>query len=434
MAKSKITGIQLIHRVSNADGRILLCGSRERRPLTHLRGARHKRHLRQIDRIQAANTIPFVTSYRRDFGVDTLDLISHEPEALPIPGDGVRQSTIGLEIRRRAERCPDHAAMVSSNFAPVSYRKLQCLIDQVRAGFRQNGLNRNARIAIAIANGPHAALSIVAVACSAVSIPLDPRQTPREIEIRFAALRPDALLLMKGSDTAARQVAEHKGLTIIEATPSEEKILDFRIIMPQLISASAADEPDEPDSTAPAFILQTSGTAAEPKLIPFSHSNMLAAVARVQDWFNLTPRDRCLSVSPLFYSHGLKVTLFTPLLSGGTVVFPTDASKFDYSEWFKSLKPTWYSAGPTLHRLILDQTQFTANAASRHSLRFVLSGGAPLPQNVLEGLQRTFGVPVVEHYGSSEAAQISANLPHPGRIKGWHMRHSTDGHNSRRWR
>ena len=50
-------------------------------------------------------------------------------------------------------------------------------------------------------------------------------------------------------------------------------------------------------------------------------------------------------------------------------------------------------------------------------MRFVLSGGAPLPQTVLEGLQRTLGIPVVEHYGSSEAAQISANLPSPGRSK-----------------
>ena len=132
--------------------------------------------------------------------MDNLDLISREPEALPIPGDGFRQSTIGLEIRRHAERWPDHAAVMSSNFAPVSYRKLQFLVDQVRADLRQNGLNRSARIAIAITNGPHAALVIVAVACSAVSIPLDPRQTPREIEMRFAALRPDALLLMKGSD------------------------------------------------------------------------------------------------------------------------------------------------------------------------------------------------------------------------------------------
>ncbi len=36
---------------------------------------------------------------------------------------------------------------------------------------------------------------------------------------------------------------------------------------------------------------------------------------------------------------------------------------------------------------------------------------------MLEGLTNTLGVPVVEHYGSSEAAQISANLPPPGPFK-----------------
>ena len=69
-------------------------------------------------------------------------------------------------------------------------------------------------------------------------------------------------------------------------------------------------------------------------MIPFSHRNMLAAAARLQAWFKLTPQDRCLSASPLHYSHGLKVTLFTPLLTGGTVAFPTDPSRFDYAEWF----------------------------------------------------------------------------------------------------
>ena len=141
---------------------------------------------------------------------------------------------------------------------------------------------------------------------------------------------------------------------------------------------------------------------------------MVAAAARLQAWFNLTPKDRCLSVSPPFYSHGLKVTIFTPLLTGGTIVFPNDAGKFDYDEWFSALKPSWYSAGPTLHRLIYDQIQFIAGASAGHSLRFVLSGGAPLPQNVLLGLKKLLSTSVIEHYGSSEAAQIAVNLPDPG--------------------
>ena len=111
------------------------------------------------------------------------------------------------------------------------------------------------------------------------------------------------------------------------------------------------------------------------------------------------------------------MTVFTPLLAGGTVAFPIDASKFDYSEWFGSLNPTWYSAGPTLHRLVLDQIKSKAAAKTNHSLRFVVSGGAPLPRDTLDGLQHSLGVPVVEQYGTSEAAVVASNSPRAGRYK-----------------
>ena len=174
----------------------------------------------------------------------------------------------------------------------------------------------------------------------------------------------------------------------------------------------ASAEPDEPDAEAPAFILQTSGTTAKPKLIPTSHRNMLASAARVQGWFDLTTQDRCLCVSPVFYAHGLHVMIFTPLLTGGSIVFPSDPSRFDFAEWFDALEPTWYSAGPTLHRLVFDNTG-SANDG-KHSLRFVLSGGAPLTADLIEGLQKKLGVPVVEHYGSSEGMQICSNQLRPG--------------------
>ena len=174
---------------------------------------------------------------------------------------------------------------------------------------------------------------------------------------------------------------------------------------------------EEPDAAAIAFILQTSGTTAEPKLIPFSHGNMLAVAARVQSWFGLTPADRCLSVSPVCYSHGLKVTVFTPLITGGSVAFPRSPSSLDVDEWLGALRPTWYSAGPTLHRFMLDKTKPISNVRSTHGLRFVASGGMPLARGVREGLAEVLGVPVLEHYGSSEAAQTSSNLPPPGPYK-----------------
>ena len=326
-------------------------------------------------------------------------------------------STIGVEIRRFSELRPEHAAVVASGFSSLSYRELQCLIEDVHAALRSAGLGQNARIAVAMRSGPHAALAIVALACSAVSIPLNPRQTLSEIETCFAALRPDAVLVVKGVDSAARRAAERRGIAIIDTMLSRGGPPTIAIAAARAGVSPTLETSDQQNADAPAFILQTSGTAAELKLIPFSHNNMLAAAARVQAWFNLTPEDRCLSVSPIFYSHGLKVTCFTPLLTGGTVAFPTDASKFDYAEWFSLLKPTWYSGGPTIHRLVFDHVRSRADAKTGHSLRFVLSGGAPLPGNILEGLQHALGVPVVEHYGSTEAAQICSNLLPPGRCK-----------------
>jgi acyl-CoA synthetase (AMP-forming)/AMP-acid ligase II/thioesterase domain-containing protein len=322
--------------------------------------------------------------------------------------------SLGRKIKGISEIRPDHAAVVFSGAAPLSYSDLNRIIDQFRADLRGAGFGRSARIAVALANGPSAALAIVAVSSSAVAVPINPKQTLPEIAACFDVLSPDAVLLLQGADSAARRVAERRGLTIIEAIPASGNTLGLRIDPPRIGAPAPFDDP-EPD--APAFILQSSGTSAEPKSIPFSHRNMLAAAARLEAWFELTPEDRCLSVSPPYYSHGLKVTVFTPLLTGGTAVFPTNPSRFEISEWFGALKPTWYSAGPTLHRLILDVAKSSPDAKSSHGLRFALSGGAPLPREVHEGLQVALGVPVVEHYGSSEAAQIATNRPSPGASK-----------------
>ena len=191
----------------------------------------------------------------------------------------------------------------------------------------------------------------------------------------------------------------------------------MKIETSQTNTTAAVNETEKPDSDSVAFILQTSGTTSEPKLIPTRHRNMLAAAARVKTWFDLSPQDRCLSVSPVFYAHGLHVTVFASLLSGGTSAFPSDASKFDFIEWFGALKPTWYSSAPTLHRLVFDHAKSVADIGNKHSLRFILAGGAPLPSDLQDGLKKIFGVPVVEHYGSSEGMQICANQLPPGLSK-----------------
>jgi len=331
-------------------------------------------------------------------------------QSLDIDARGEKDLTLGDAIRRNAHARPHHPAILSSRAAPLTYAALQGQLDEIRAQLRHAGFDHRAQLGVLLPNSPETVLCIVAVACSAVAVPLDPRLTSAELDQRFEILRLDAILVRRGSTSEGRKVAEHHGIPIIEVIPSDNGELRLRLSTPAPgFTASTA----EPELDAPAFILQTSGTTAQPKLIPFSHRNMLAAAARLQAWFNLTPDDRCLNVSPPYYSHGLKVTVFTPLLTGGSIAIPANAAAVDLSEWFDVLRPTWYSASPSLHRAVLDKAKPHEDALTTHTLRFMVSGGAPLPPEVREGLQDSFGVPVLEHYGSSEAAQIAANLPSP---------------------
>ena len=168
---------------------------------------------------------------------------------------------------------------------------------------------------------------------------------------------------------------------------------------------------------APAFILHTSGTSADPNFVPFSHRNMLAVIERLQTWYELTPQDRCLNVSPVYYSHALTTTLLPPLMTGGSVAFPANPTNVDLSEWFSDLRPTWYSAGPTLHLSVLEKAEARSDALTMHSLRFISTAGAPITTDVLQRMQAVLGVPVLEHYGSSETAQVASNRPPPGPSK-----------------
>ena len=323
-------------------------------------------------------------------------------------------ATIGAAILRQAESHPDSPAVVATGFEPLSYRDLRDYVAGTAGRLHASGLDRSARVAVALPSGADGALAIVAAVCAAVAVPIDTQLTAPEIDGRLALLRPRAVIVPADGPSAARDVGIGRGLAVIEANRIGSGKLGLNLSVPKVGPAATAEEPD---AAAIAFILQTSGTTASPKLIPFSHANMLAAAARVQSWFDLTPADRCLSVSPLCYSHGLKVTVFTPLITGGGVAFPVSPSSLDVDEWLGALRPTWYSAGPTLHRFMLDKTKPLRNVRSIHNLRFVVSGGAPLTREVREGLFAALGVPVLEHYGSSEAAQISANLPPPGPSK-----------------
>ena len=328
---------------------------------------------------------------------------------MPAPATAsIAPVTLHAALTRIAQASPDRAAVLSTRFAPLDHRGLQQMIERTHRQLRLAGFGRDARIGVLLPEAPQAAVAIIAIACSAVAVPLDPRLGQAELDQFLQQLPLDALLIGSDGDQQGRAAAERHGLMLISAEAAEDGSPALRLAMP-VAAQPAPDELPEPD--APAFILRSSGTTALPKLIPFTHRNMLTAARKWQRWFGLDAGDRCLCVSAPYYSHGLKVTILTPLLTGGSVAFPLSPAVVDLHEWFASLRPSWYSAGPALHLAILEAARAHPEGLSTQRLRFASSGGAPLGQEIIDSFERTLGFPLLEHYGSSEAAQIAANTP-----------------------
>lgn len=266
--------------------------------------------------------------------------------------------------------------------------------------------NLGLRVGICIKEPACAVVVGVSVACFATAIPLNPDLTVPEFKRQLCLLDLDLLICMHGDNNEVLwEAAASCGAAVFEATPKSPRMLSFNL---QLKLFPTTDRSPIKCRENFAFIIQTSGTTSLPKLVPYTHKNILAAADRVRSWYELDESDRCLSITPWYYCHGLTLTVMAPLLSGGTVVFPKSSKTIDVIEYFQTLTPTWYSAAPTMHMAIVDTLNQMTNPIS-NTLRFIVSGGAPLPEKTRKSLIASQGCPVLEHYGASEACQITSN-------------------------
>ena len=129
----------------------------------------------------------------------------------------------------------------------------------------------------------------------------------------------------------------------------------------------------------------------------------------------LTGEDVCLNIMPLFHIHGLIAATLASLRAGAQVSCSPGFNALKFFAWFDEVRPTWYTAVPTMHQAILARAERNREVLGRSRLRFIRSSSASLPAPVMLELEKTFGVPVIESYGMTEAAHQMASNPLPPR-------------------
>jgi acyl-CoA synthetase (AMP-forming)/AMP-acid ligase II len=246
-------------------------------------------------------------------------------------------------------------------------------------------------------------LAAMSVGCAA---PLNPKYREEEFRFYLDDLHASALLTLEGASPGAHAAAPEGTIPVI--VRSDGLTID---LVPPLSGESSTARLADDDH---ALVLHTSGTTSRPKIVPLRHRNLARSARNIASSLDLTAADRSLNVMPLFHIHGLMAGLLAPLSVGGSVVCTPGFDAFAFHRWVDELHPTYFSAVPTMHQMVLAR----APAPRSTTLHFVRSSSAALPKPVLEGLRELFGVPIIESYGMTEAShQVTSNPLPPGQSK-----------------
>jgi oxalate---CoA ligase len=309
---------------------------------------------------------------------------------------------------------PDAPAVVVPGGPRLTYRQLR---DEVRRGAEALaglGLRREQAVGMVYENGPEAIVLFLAVAAVGAAAPLNPAYTESEMRFYLEDVDAAALLVPPGKGATAR-AAKPEGALLVEAVLNPDGALEVevpgRTVTP--------DAPKPPSGDDVALMLHTSGTTGRPKRVPLRHRNLEASIGNITATYQLGPGDVSLCAMPLFHVHGLLASTLSTLATGGTVVVPAPFNPLAFWGVVRDHRPTWYSAVPTIHRMVLARAR-EERPAGTESLRFVRSCSSALPPELMAEIEHRVDAPVLEAYGMTEAChQIASNpLPPAGREPG----------------
>jgi len=134
----------------------------------------------------------------------------------------------------------------------------------------------------------------------------------------------------------------------------------------------------------------TSGTTGDSKFCSFTQDQVNNLARRIVQSYNITDKDRYVSIMPLWHAHGQGFYWATKL-AGCTVSF-LNIKKIRELETFD---PTFVTAIPDVLKLIENM--------NLPSLRFIRSASSPMPDELYHRLREKFSVPIVEAFGMTEA-------------------------------
>jgi len=314
---------------------------------------------------------------------------------------------LAIMLRESANAHPDKP-LVHISDRTFSYAQVDEISGRIASSLLGLGLERGDKVAVQLPNLPQFLFSYFGILkAGLVMVPLNPLlRTP---EVAYHLQDSDAKLLItfemfaeeahKGAQQAADVVTYVVNMPGNDERPEGTKHYD------ELYFADDTRDivPLGADDTA--VLLYTSGTTGKPKGAELTHFQLFMNCTVAGELFQFREDDIGVAVLPLFHVFGLSSVLNTSVRYGGTMVLIPRFELEPVVEAIEKHRCTIFSGVPTMYFGLL---RMDTDGRDLSSLRVGVSGGAPIPGEVIRSFEQKFpGCVILEGYGLSESASTT---------------------------
>jgi long-chain acyl-CoA synthetase len=274
----------------------------------------------------------------------------------------------------------------------ITYKQLQNEVIQYRNFFHHAGIQSGDKIGLFSRNSVEFVYSYMAVvSLGAIVVPLNFQLTIREI----AFIVQDAN--MKHLITTAKMELEVSQLIIED-------------IKTTLYSGEYQPAPDLPDNfspNSPCVIIYTSGTTGTPKGAVLTHHNLISNAEAFRRILPLLPSDNVLCVLPMYHAFAWTCAVLNALLCGASITILDGFSPKETISAIKDYHVTVIYGVPPIYNVLSRMGE----PEDMSGMKYLVSGGASLPEKVARQFYEKYGIAILEGYGLSEASPVVAVNP-----------------------
>jgi fatty-acyl-CoA synthase len=305
----------------------------------------------------------------------------------------------------------------ASDRRSLSYAELDAEANQLARALVTRGVAPGDRVALLLPNSVEHVVAQQALArLGASAVQIGYRLKPAEIAYIFEHAEPAALITYAGGAAAAREAMEMARPGLAERTLITELAAEAtRPMGDRYEDALASERPDRPPSGADArrgsLIVYTSGTTGRPKGATRSlRQTGLVAFAEMALRVGMRHDDRHLVVCPLYHSGA--VAFANLMLALGASLYVRD--HFDPEAFLADVANHQITSAfvvPTMLVRILELPEATRRRYDTSSLRWIMSGAAPLAPETANRFQAAFGPILWNFYGATETGLVTLAGP-----------------------